>query len=275
MADLTTGPTPQTDSLLWYDVGGWRPYGLAIPGFGDDVSSLCDPIIRLADDIGVSLMMIMVSPCARNPEPPKVETLKTIHKLCIRCRDLLAAFSVPDNKVGITSIHAIPSPEVFRVYPVPYFTCPNRWLKTYARLALLALTELMQHTENARPLQFSTRFAGDIGQYIHQIYRSMAIEFFNVPVTTAEAPDFTIPDEAFNTYTPYAKITPTERINPVPDFRMFLTEDSIRPLRPGIPVTELPPNLGPWPGSGGASLSVTGATTPPAATGSSFVAPVV
>jgi hypothetical protein len=147
------------------------------------------------------------------------------------------------------SSHALPAPEDFKVFPVPYFTVRNLALKEWCGYILIALTDAMQHTENARPLEISTDFAGMIGQYIKRIYRRLAVEMFNIPFAEADANDFTLTDDQLRAYNPGQWFTSTEMIDTVSDLVRWPTEDDIRVLTNGIPSTHLPV-LGRWPGAG-------------------------
>ena len=156
--------------------------------------------------------------------------------------------------------HALPAPEEFLVYPTPYFKVRNQWLKQYAGLILLSLTESMQHQENARPLEISQAFSGLIGQYVQRVYRLMATELFRIPLEDAAKPDFTLSEEQLRTYDPSAWFTSTEMIDTVPPHEDRPTEDDLAVLTNGIPISHLPV-LGRWPSGPVASSSGTGAPT--------------
>lgn len=234
------------DAFLWYNVGDWSSYGLAVPNFGNDTQSQNDTIRYLTGVIGRNLQGIMVHHDARLSTPPSINTLVRVHKLCTRARSILASRAVPANVLSMETAHALPAPEEFLVFPTPYFKVRNQWLKQYAGLTLLALTEAIQHQENARPLEISEAFAGLIGQYIHRVYRLMATELFRVPVADAAKPDFTLSDAQINSYNPSEWFTSTEMIDVVPSLTDWPTEDDLEPLTNGIPVSQLP-ILGRWP----------------------------
>lgn len=258
------------DAFLWYNVGDWAQYGLAVPNFGNDTHSQNDTIRYLTGVVGRNLQGIMVHHDARLSTPPSINTLTRIHKLCTRARSILASRAVPANVLSMETAHALPAPEEFLVFPTPYFNVRNQWLKQYCGLTLLAITEAIQHQENARPLEISEQFAGLIGQYIHRVYRLMATELFRVPVEDAAKPDFTLTDAQLTSYNPSAWFTSTEMIDTVPSLNNWPTEDDLEPLTNGIPVSYLP-TLGRWPTAGlSATKSGTGAT---ATTGESFAPP--
>ena len=179
-----------TDAFLWYNVGDWGPHGLAVPNASDDYQSQNGVIRELVEAIGRNLQGVMFHADMRSRVPPSINTIMRIHKLIVRARDLLAARSRPANDPSPEVKHAVPAPEQFKVYPVPYFTVRNGWLKSYCGFILTALTEAMQHTENAtRLLDVSQDFAGLIGQYLQIVYKRMAIELLQVPAATASRID--------------------------------------------------------------------------------------
>ena len=229
-----------TDAYLWYNVGDWGRYGLAIPNFSNDTRSQNDTIRYLNDVMGRNLQAILWHPDARLRTPPSINTLTRIHKLCTRARSILASRAIPSATLNLETAHALPAPEEFLVYPTPYFKVRNQWLKQYAGLMLLSLTEAIQHQENARPLEISQAFSGLIGQYIHRVYRLMATELFRVPTEDAAKPDFTLTDEHLTSYNPSAWFTSTEMLDTVPSLEDWPTEDDLSVLTDGIPISQLP-----------------------------------
>ncbi len=258
------------DAFLWYNVGPWAPLGLAVPNWSNDGESQNETIRYLTDVTGRNMQAVMFHDDARLRVPPSINTLTRIHKLCTRARAILAARAVPANEFNMESAHANPAPEVVKVYPVPYFQVRNQWLKQYGGLILTALTEAMQHQENARPLEISVPFSGLIGQYIQRVYRNMAVELFQVPLEVASAPDFTLSDEQLRSYNPSAWFTSTEMIDTVPPAGEEPTEGDLEVLTNGIPVTQLP-QLGRWPSSVGGG-GPTGAATTQSGTSAAFAA---
>lgn len=250
------------DAFLWYNVGDWGRFGLAIPNFSNDTKSQNDTIRYLTDVVGRNLQAILWHPDARLRTPPSINTLTRIHKLCTRARSILASRAVPAATLNMETAHALPAPEEFLVYPTPYFKVRNQWLKQYAGLMLLALTEAMQHQENARPLEISEGFAGLIGQYVQRVYRLMATELFRIPLADAAKPDFTISDSQLSGYNPSAWFTSTELLDTVAPLDDWPTEDDLEVLTNGIPISHLPV-LGRWPSGPILASSVDGQTTAP------------
>lgn len=258
------------DAFLWYNVGDWANYGLAVPNFGNDQQSQNDTIRYFTDVIGRNLQAVMWHTDARLATPPSINTLRRIHKLCVRTRTLFAGRAVPAGTNNMETAHAIPAAEVFRVYPVPYFNVRNQWMKQYCGLILIALTEAMQHSENAKVLEISEAFAGQVSQYVDRVYRTMAVELFQVSLSDAQTPGFTLTDQQLMAYNPAAWFTSTEMVDTVPDLTNWPTEDDLLPLTNGIPVTQLPV-LGRFPSAAGTSSS--SGTSSAAVPGTVFIPP--
>ena len=260
-----------SDAFLWYNVGGWADYGFAVPNCSNDMTSQNGTIRDLAAVMGRNLQGILLHPDSRLRVPPSINTITRMHKLCTRARSILASRAVPDNVLKMETAHALPSPEDFLVFPCPYFRVRNSWMKSYAELTLLAITEAMQHQENARPLEISTAFAGQIGQYIQRVYRMVAVELLRVPFEEANKPDFTITETQLKSYNPSDWFTSTEMIDVVPRLDNWPTEDDLELLTNGIPVSQLP-SLNRWP-SGGPMMVSASSGGAPASTGESFAPP--
>jgi hypothetical protein len=105
----------------------------------------------------------------------------------------------------------------------------------------------MQHTENRKEMEISTAFAGQVGQYIKRVYVNMAIELFGKSREAASADGFVLTDADFTAYNPGDFFTQTEMVDTVPRLDRVFTEDRLELLAEGIPITQLPANLGPWP----------------------------
>lgn len=238
-----------TDAFLWYNVGQWADYGLAVPNWSDDNKSQNNAIRDLVQVIGRNLSAVMWHTDARLSTPPSINTIQRVHRLCVRARSQLANSQVAPNQPFMEPAHAVPSPEEFLLYPVPYFKVRNAWMKRWCAMILLAKTEAMQHQDNARPLEFGIGFSGLIGQYIQRVYRDMATTLLMVPRADAEKPDFTLTEAQLAAYDPSKWFTSTELIDTVPDLQAWPTEDRLKVLTDGIPISHLP-QLGPYPESG-------------------------
>lgn len=245
------------DAFLWYNVGQWADYGLAVPNWSDDNKSQNQAIRDYVSIVGRNMQRIMFDVDSRLSTPPSINTITRVHRLCVRARQLLATAAVAPATPFMETAHALPAPEEFLVYPVPYFKVRNAWLKRWCGFGLLSLTEAMQHQENARPIDISMQFAGLVGQYIQRIYRDMCTTLLMIPLADASKPDFTLTDAQLSAYDPSKWFTSTELIDTVPDIINWPTEDRLRVLTDGIPIGYLP-QLGPYPEAGGMPVMSSG-----------------
>ena len=240
-------PLTNSDAILWYNVGVFGEAGYAVPNWSNDVGSLNPQILDWTDLVGRNLFHIMHHEDVDLRIPPSINTLKRVHKLYLRAANILAGRAVAPGENNMEIQHARPAGEVFRVYPVPYFKARNPFLRRWAGLVLVSLAEAMQHTENRKEMEISTAFAGQVGQYIRRIYVNMAIELFGKSRDVADADGFVLTDADFAAYNPADFFTQTEMVDTVPRLDRVFSEDRLELLAEGIPVTQLPAELAPWP----------------------------
>jgi len=240
-------PLTNTDAILWYNVGIFGEAGYAVPNWSNDIGSLNPQILDWTDLVGRNLFHILHHEDVDLRIPPSINTLKRVHKLYLRAASILAGRAVAPGVNNMEIQHARPAGEVFRVYPVPYFKVRNPFLRRWAGLVLVSIAEAMQHTENRKEMEISTAFAGQVGQYLRRVYVNMAIELFGKDRATADADGFVLTDADFAAYNPGDFFTQTEMVDTVPRLDRVFTEDRLELLAEGIPVTQLPATLTPWP----------------------------
>lgn len=236
----------QTDAVLWYNVGVFGQEGYAVPNCSNDPGTVNPNIADLVSLMGRNLFTIMHHPDASQRTPPSINTLQRVHRLYVRAGAILQGRSVPPGEVRFEPQHVHPAPEIFVVYPCPYFKVRNPHLKRWAGYVFGAMGEAMQHTENGNPSVISTNFGGLIGSYLKIVYSNMAIELFGKTREEANADGFLLTESDFTAYDPSKWFTSTEMMDTVPRLDRKFTEDQLAPLGEGIPVTSLPP-LTPWP----------------------------
>jgi hypothetical protein len=239
-------PITNTDAVLWYNVGEFGKAGYAVPNWSDDIGSLNPQILDWVYLVGRNLFHIMHHEDVDLRIPPSINTIKRIHKLYVRAGNILAGRAVPPGENNMEVSHARPAGEVFRVFPVPFFTVRNQFMRRWAEMILMSLAEAMQHTENRKSLEISTNFAGQVGQYIKRVYINMSIELFGKTRAIATADGFILTDADFAAYNPASFFTQTEMVDTVPRFDRVFTEDQLVVLAEGIAVTDLP-DMKPWP----------------------------
>lgn len=273
-------PLTNTDAILHYNVGVFGEAGYAVPNWSDDVGTINPQISDVVNLIGQNLFNIMHHEDVDLRIPPSINTIRRIHKLFLRSKQVLAGRAVPPNVPNMETVHSRPAGETFRVYPIPFFKVRNPFMRRWAELILISLAEAMQHTENRKEMEISTAFAGQVGQYITRVYQNLGIELFGKTREVATAPAFELTEAELTAYDPAKFFTSTELVDTVPRLDRVFTEDRLVLLREGIPVTQLP-ELKPWPtnltdyyeatrsdatiGAGGdAQQAASGLTMPPA-----------
>ncbi|MEQ8849087.1 hypothetical protein [Botrimarina sp.] len=240
-------PLTNTDAVLWYRVGVFGDAGYAVPNWSNDVGSLNPQILDWVDLVGRNLFHLMHHEDVDLRIPPSINTCKRVHKLYLRAANILAGRAVAPGEDNMEALHSRPAGEVFRVYPVPYFKVRNPFMRRWAGMVLVSLAEAMQHTENRKEMEISTAFAGQVGQYLRRTYVNMAIELFGKGREEATAEGFLLSDADLAAYDPSRFFTSTEMVDTVPRLDRVFTEDRLELLAEGIPVTELPADIGPWP----------------------------
>lgn len=240
-------PLTNTDAVLWYKVGVFGEAGYAVPNWSNDVGSLNPQILDWVDLVGRNLFHLMHHEDVDLRIPPSINTCKRVHKLYLRAANILAGRAVAPGQDNMEAQHSRPAGEVFRVYPVPYFKVRNPFMRRWAGMVLVSLAEAMQHTENRKEMEISTSFAGQVGQYLRRVYLNMAVELFGKSRDEAYGPGFLLSDADLAAYDPSKFFTATEMVDTVPRLDRVFTEDRLELLAEGIPVTELPADIGPWP----------------------------
>jgi hypothetical protein len=239
-------PVINTDAVLWYNVGQFGQLGYGVPNPSDDPGSLNPGILDLVRLAGRNLFYIMHHEDVDLTIPPSINTVRRLHKLYVRLAQILASRSVPPGELNMETKHVQPAGEIFLVYPIPFFKVRNAFLKRWAELIMMMIAEAMQHTENRKSMEISTAFAGQIGQYMHRVYMSMAAELFGKTREAVHAEGFILTEEELASYDPSKFFTSTEMIDTVPHLGHVFTEDRLSVISAGIPVTSLP-ELQPWP----------------------------
>lgn len=259
-----------SDRVLLYNVEPWARLGFGVPNFGNNIGSLSLPIANLVDEIGKIQLFVMTHVDAMRDQPPSRNTVERLGKMCARINSVLANRMMADNDVRLEPGHATPAPEIFLIHPTPYFKTEltvNRWLREYNQLCMVALTNMMQHSDNSLALTITSAFARDIWQYFKEIQTRMAIELMGIERTVAQAEDFKFTDAMYAAYNPSAVTVNTEASDPGLPIFGLPTEDDLAQLRKGIPANMIIPNLrqypiGPVPGLDGISGADTSPTVP-------------
>jgi hypothetical protein len=125
------------------------------------------------------------------------------------------------------------------VWPIPFFGERIRQpdIREYAQIALLMLSEMMQHSENELTTYITDSFASRIGLYMREILALMATKYFGYSRTAAYASDFKLQDADFAAYDPSKVMTSVEMTEERPPLLWWPTENDLSAIR-GIPISE-------------------------------------
>lgn len=228
------------DSILYYNVGEWGPWGLAVPNWANKVATNNLVIKEFVETFGQALTAMMFRDEAAISRPPSMNVVSAVHQLYKRGATLLTNRAVPENKMLFDPGHSTPPTEPFRVYPVPYFTVRNKWMKRWCGMGLRGIGHMMQHSENRISDNISVEFARSVMSYLFWIYKDMCVDLFQLTPEVVEAPNFLLSEEHFKSYAPSNVVLSVERIDTSPSLAFNFTEDRISVLSNGIFVTQLP-----------------------------------
>ncbi len=236
-----------TDAALWFDVPGFSDHGYAVANPSDDKGTLNPTIWDLVDLAGTNLFAMMHREDTLLQVPPSFNTVVDIHKLYQRVAHIINAAAVPHNEPELRTVHTTIGHQSFKLYPCPFFLVRNAYMRRWAGLILTAISDMIQHTENAKAMEITENFRRHIGPIFRRVYNDMAIRLFNKTREEVQAPEFTLTDADFQAYNPSAWHTDTEMVDTVPVIRTRFTEDELKPLREGIAIADLPDTVRPWP----------------------------
>lgn len=252
-----------SDRALLYDVDPWNKLGFAVPNFGDNVGTLSSAIHNLADFIGKVQLFVMTHVDATREQPPSINTVIRLMKALNRIQSVLSFRQKLDNEIRTEETHSSPYLKAWNVHPMPYFASGfvrNHWLMEYNDLAMIALTNIYQHSDNNLSLTVTQAFAQDIYKYFRDMRILVGGELLGLTATVVEADGFMFDIEPTGPhvmgYKPSAFTMNFEALDTPGPIEAKPTEDDLRVLFKGIPSTIIKnylaqyPTLGPKPGEG-------------------------
>jgi len=227
-----------TDRTLLYNVQPWADLGFGVPNFGENVGTLNNAIARLVDEVGKSQLYIMLSVDAMRTKPPSRNTVERLAKLIMRVQTVLGSRQQAYNELRLEAGHATPAQEIFTIHPCPFFTSAivrNPWLREYNNLTMVALANMMQHSDNNVPLTITAEFSKAVWQWFRQIKILMGADLLMLNPTELADDKFVFTSAHFDAYDPMAKINALEAVDTPSDLWGLPTEDDIQPLFDGLP----------------------------------------
>ncbi len=275
MPGVPTAPTifDSTRPLL-YNVEPWASLGFGVPNFGRNVGTASLPIWRLVDEIGANQLYIMTADDARRAAYPSPNTVSAIAKMINQVQSVLAGRQKQPNDLRLQPGHAASQPRPWQIHPVPFFPGPmvsNGFLMEYNALCMIALTNMMRHSDNDLALSITSDFAQDCWQYFREIKILCCTELLSMkqadaaddaklmPVGPYAGPGTAAaPAAGAPVYNPPATTVNTQRLQSPGAVFSQPTPDDLQPFVEGIPANLLIPNLaqypvGPLPGIDGLS----------------------
>lgn len=238
-----------TDEILWWNNGRWGEAGYAIANPGGKVWTNNQVIFAVHQLVGRELFALMHMPDVKFTRPPSKQFLWAIDKATKVAIKRLRDREVDFNDDRFDPQHATPVPKTFLCYPVPYFGERIRQVDAaeYCTLMLLALSEMMQHSDNEFQLEVTSVFVGHIENYFARIQYLMATKFFNKSRDEVQSETWVGLTEAdFSAYDPTSLHTESELVEERPPLRWWPTENDLSEIR-AKPITALLEHAQRWP----------------------------
>jgi len=271
-----------TDQVLLYNISPWKELGFGVANFGENVLTQNRVLHRLVNEIGVVQLLIMSNVDVRRRAYPSINTIKRMGKIVNRVKAILLTRAKAATDMRLEGGHGMPSAVPWIMHPVPYFAGPivnNAWLGEYNEYCMIALTNLMQHTDNQLPLTITRDCASTAWQYFREVQRLLAGELLGLDSSAYDNDNFRFEDSHYAGYDPEASIISVEFIDNPGRMDEIPTEADIKQFLRGIPSNIIIPSLAKYPdtsfnnfaGVGGASM----VTNPAIGTDGSALTPVV
>lgn len=287
----TSNPSTGNNRVLALNVPPWLDYGFGVFAFADCVGTQCRPIAHLVDEIGKAQLMIMTGVDAQRWQPPSKDTAFKIAQMCNRVQYVLSTRMKLQNQGRLSIGKAGQSPMMFNIHPVPYFNGPlvvNPWMSEWNDLIMIALTNMVQHSDNNLGLTITQQFASEIMPYFKEIALKLGTEMLGMDVAKIMDPAFTFNlaggvtgmQNDFSSYSPMDNVPNLELVSGAgPLFSMPTMQDMVELTR-GVAANLIAPLLrqypvGPVPGTqtvAGSPLLATQALLASSSTGPASVA---
>ncbi len=242
------------ESLLWYGEGipTLAPLGLAIPNPANRTHTQNAKIQQWVALTMQNLQSLMFGVDAMRTEAISVETATNIHRAVLTAINYLESRVKAPNEIRNEPSNANVAFVPWVFYPVPLYgqQVVNPKMKEYANLIMFALADAMQHADNGLSNTITDSFVNRVLPWLREVYTGLAVDFFNVPSATAKAAGFIITQQMVESYQPLQNlgqiVSPyTLPTNP----SLIFTKTQLAPVTSGIPSTDLPANMRPWPAS--------------------------
>lgn len=236
----TSTPTFDTDEILWYDNGKWGDAGYAVPNPSGKTWTNNSVIYQLVELVGRNMFELAHREDVKFYRAPYKQFWFDLHQLIITARKRISdRMRKPNDSNGLVTQHVNPAPQVFLVYPVPYFgeRVRQQDVREYLQIGLMLLSEMMQHSDNDLSTYVTDNFAGTMGKYLQEILALFATKYFGKTREAAYALDFALTDDDFKNYDPSKVMTSVELTEERPPLQWWPTENDLSQIR-GLPINE-------------------------------------
>lgn len=240
MTTATQHPQFDTDEVLFYDNGKWGKAGYAIPNASGKTWTNNGVIFDFTMTVGRMLFELAHRDDVKFFGPPHKQFWFDLHQTIITGRKSLADQTrMPNDSNGLVPQHVTPNPQVFLVYPVPFFGERIRQQKVryYVQLSMMMLSEAMQHSDNEHMTYVTPQFTGQIGKYLQEILASFSMKYFGKSREEAYGPTFALTDADFQNYDPSQFLSSVETTEERPPLQWWPTENDLSQIR-GLQVNE-------------------------------------
>lgn len=254
---LVKVPAPfRTQSPPWYTPPGtvWSQMGCAVPQPGTQIQTNNRVIYDLANFVGRGLFDCMWNWSAdrlKTSWPSKL-SLWEMHQLLVTARARLNAVTNAPGANPLTPAKAGSAPKMFLAFPVPYYGplgCVNQYFGLFAELSMRALTDAMNHSDNAIDFYVNKTFFGAMYPYIQYLMVQMATKFFGEDATAASDPAYVIPAAKWTAYDPATQAVNFESTAATPPLNYVgPTPNDLQNIL-GLTYEQVIPFLQPWPDS--------------------------
>jgi hypothetical protein len=244
----------RTNGPVWYTPAGtvWSAMGCAVPQAGRYIQTNNNVIFEAVNEMGKALFEILWKYRDRKVDrSPQRQCLLDVYNMLIDCRKRLANNAVAPNEQPILPAKFTSTPQMFLVYPVPFFGplgCVNVWLHRLAEMVMAAVTEAMQHVDNDLAFHTTKDFFNTVWQPLHYMLGDMGWRFFGLARPAANDLTFTIPLALWQTFDDTLTGQPNTMTSSRPPMGYDPTNLDLESIR-GLPYSQVVGFLQPWPSS--------------------------
>lgn len=253
---LVKTPAPfRTQSPPWYTPPGtvWSQMGCAVPQPGTQIVTNNRAIWDLVNFCGRGLFDVMWNFSGARlgtSWPATSQSLWQMHQLLVAARSRLGGISNPVGGTPLVPATAGKAPRMFLAYPVPFYGdlgAVNQYFGLFAELTMRALTDAMNHPDNAEDFYVSKGFFSAIYPYIQYLLSQMATKFFGEDPTASQAATYVIPAAKWSAYDPTTQAVSFEATSALPPLNYVgPTPNDLQNIL-ALPYEQVIPFLQPWP----------------------------